>query len=289
MYCPNCGTRCEDSHHFCYACGTELPKLPLPEIAPVEDIPKDSVPMEAAQVPADEISPEELPTDNPQPTEPSATEDVPGEPAPETAPVAETAPHAPTPRKGRIWPAVAILTAMMVLGLAVFFLSGDSGTPATASATPWFTMDNGVVYFHEDRYTGSPELTVPATIDGQTVIAIGDSCFSNCDTLTTVILPDTVQVIGSYAFAGCDSLRGVYVPPAVTSIGTMAFTDCGSLEAIFLHGSLLEIGYGCFDSCAGLKYIFFDGTYSQWTALYDGYFGTKVVLYTQDGTYYAQP
>lgn len=49
-------------------------------------------------------------------------------------------------------------------------------------------------------------ITIPETVDGQTVIKIADHAFENDRTLTVIDLPDTIQVIGKRAFAGCSSL-----------------------------------------------------------------------------------
>ena len=70
------------------------------------------------------------------------------------------------------------------------------------------------------QYTGSAsELSIPDTLDGHAVTAIGDSAFRWCDSLTSVTIPDGVTTIGDYAFVSCCSLTSVTIPDSVTTIG----------------------------------------------------------------------
>ncbi len=73
-------------------------------------------------------------------------------------------------------------------------------------------------------YTGSDtEVIIPSTIEGYPVISIGGGAFRNCDSLTSVTIPDSVTSIGNSAFSYCDSLTSVTIPDSVTSIGDSAF------------------------------------------------------------------
>ena len=203
-------------------------------------------------------------------------------PAEEPEPPTITPPQAP---KGRLWPPILALCIMICVGLAAFFLTPKAPEPSRSC----FTAENGVLYFDAGLYTGGEELTIPATVNGMTVTAISDSCFADCDGLTTIILPETVTVIGDKAFSGCDSLRGIYFPDGVLSVGAGALAQCPALEAVYFPESLTEIGEGCLDDCSGLQYILYDGTYAQWRELYDGIFQNQVELHTSDGVYRAQP
>jgi len=62
-------------------------------------------------------------------------------------------------------------------------------------------------------YSGSAEnLSIPSSIYGKTVNAIGTGAFQNCSTLKTVIVPDTVTKIGFGAFNGCNGLVEITLP-----------------------------------------------------------------------------
>lgn len=59
--------------------------------------------------------------------------------------------------------------------------------------------------------------------NGDTVTAIGDSAFYNCENLTSIEIPDTVISIGEYAFFGCEALERVTIGRGIRSFGSAAF------------------------------------------------------------------
>jgi len=281
MFCPHCGTACEESHRFCFRCGSVLPEI----LTESNDIPEEiPVPMpEPESLPEVPAEPEPLPE---VPAEPEPLPEVPAEPEQEL--LTEPAP-APAEPKGRLWPPVLMLGIIACVGLLVYFMTTFQPAPAVQSDTPWFSVKNGVLEFHAEYYTGDAELIIPSVIDGQTVTAIGNHAFSGCDLISTVILPDTVIRIGDYAFSSCHKLRGIYIPESVDLIGVYTFADCSALEAIYIPGELELMGEGALDSCDKLKFILFNGTCAQWNELYEGRFVTEVELHATDGVFYAQP
>lgn len=107
-------------------------------------------------------------------------------------------------------------------------------------------------------YTGDPtaELSIPATISGIPVVAIGDYAFQDCYELTgSIILPDTITRIGAGAFFGCSSLDGTLsIPASVTSIGDFAFFECLSLTGgLTLPPSVETVGESAFAYCEGMN------------------------------------
>ena len=68
--------------------------------------------------------------------------------------------------------------------------------------------------------------------------SIGASAFEDCDSLTSVTIPDSVTSIGDYAFYGCTSLTSVTIPDSVTSIGSNAFYGCTGLASIHYAGDM---------------------------------------------------
>lgn len=279
MFCPNCGTKCEDTHRYCYKCGFALPVIPSGDPVVKEDVP---------EIPAIEpLIPEEASVPFPETANlinAYVETDMPESDA-ESEAATEPAPEVTTPKKGKLWPAIAAMAVLVVIGLTAFLF----GSGGSASSTPWFTVENGTLYFNEALYVGSKELTIPSKVDGQIVTAIGSNAFRGCDNLVTVIIPDTVTSIGDSAFAGCTALRGIYIPKTVLTVGDRAFQNCTAMEAIYAFSALESIGDNALDGCTSLRYIIFDGTYSQWLALYDGKFVGNVELHANDGTYYSKP
>lgn len=200
--------------------------------------------------------------------------------------LADAAP-APAVRKGRRWVPAVLLAMMAVLGTIVYFaIRLPSNSQAPSSEAPWFTMEgNTLVNFDPGAYTGSSDLTVPATIDGMQVLSIGDGCFYGCDDLTSVKLPEGLEAIGDYAFAECSAMRGMYTPESVTAIGAYAFYRCSSMEAICLTGYVQSIGESAFSQCDSLIYVFYTGQITQWQALYSDYINPFTYIFCSDGSY----
>lgn len=188
------------------------------------------------------------------------------------------------PPSGRLWVPMVILAALFCLGLIVYLLTGSA--VGTDPGMPWFSVRNGELYFDESLYTGSSELAVPETVGGQTVTALSYGCFYDCDSLTTVFLPETVTEIGSRAFAGCDNLRGILLPAAVTRIGAEAFYGCAALEAVSLAENVQSIGKDAFTGCNRLCYLFYNSLMDRWIALYPQEIGPETRIYTKDGILY---
>ena len=157
--------------------------------------------------------------------------------------------------------------------------------PAEA-AEGCFSIRDGAVTFLPEAWEGGAVLRVPGTVDGQTVTAIAPGCFSGCEMLTTIVLPETVTAIGSEAFSGCTALRGLLLPEGTRSIGDGAFSGCVNLESVCVPGSVTAIAPGCMDDCASLMYIFYDGTFESWNALYSDFITPFTAAVCTDGAYY---
>ncbi|GHV25759.1 hypothetical protein AGMMS4952_04360 [Spirochaetia bacterium] len=103
---------------------------------------------------------------------------------------------------------------------------------------------------------GKGSYTIP---DGVTYI--GNSAFSNCSRLTSVIIPDSVTSIGGSAFSGCSGLTSVTIPDSVTSIGGSAFSGCSGLTSVTFGDSVTSIGLRTFADCNGLTSIVINANY----------------------------
>lgn len=191
------------------------------------------------------------------------------------------------PRKGSHWVPILILVLLSALGTLVYFATaGRSPTPSVQSDLPWFSIVDGELYFDERVYTGGSEVTVPAEINGEAVLYLSEACFADCESITTVHLPETLEWIGAEAFRGCTALRGLYIPDSVWFIGEMAFENCSALEALAVPNSMEYIEDHAFDSCSKLFYIFYSGSIDDWTDLYDAYITPYTLVYCEDGSFY---
>ena len=97
------------------------------------------------------------------------------------------------------------------------------------------------------------EVTIPSSVKHMgakyDVVAIGSFAFSQCDSLTSVSIPNTVTSIGNSAFAHCYNLVNMELPNSLTSIGIAAFSDCYFLENIVIPKSVLTMGERAFANC----------------------------------------
>ena len=121
------------------------------------------------------------------------------------------------------------------------------------------------------------------------VQTIPSSAFKNCNSITTITLPESVTLIGEYAFYGCSSLTSVYykgelsdwcnidfysgtsnplyngaklyinntevtevtIPSDISKIKNYAFYGCSSLTSITIPDSVTSIGRYAFEGCTG--------------------------------------
>lgn len=133
-------------------------------------------------------------------------------------------------------------------------------------------------------YTGSAStVTIPRSVSGAAVTAIGRQAFMNntavtsvtmpsgitsiglqafsgCSSLSSVSMPSTLNSIGMAAFYGCTSLRSVSIPSGTQSIGDEAFAGCSELKTITIPDSVTSIADDAFDGCDGLTIVCSDGS-----------------------------
>ena len=145
-------------------------------------------------------------------------------------------PTQPTPANNEIW------------------YTNSSTTKAT---TPYKTDDFGANIV-SNTYDAAKECWV-IKFEGK-VTTIGNSAFYNCDSLTSVTIPDSVTTIGNRAFYECSNLTSVTIPDSVTSIGFGAFRDCSSLTSVTIPDSVTEIGGIVFKSCRSLTSVIIPDT-----------------------------
>lgn len=74
------------------------------------------------------------------------------------------------------------------------------------------------------------DLVIPQMYQGIAVTKIGNSAFSQCDWIVSVIIPESVTIIGSCAFYNCESLSTITIPDSVKCVDDRAFGDCYDLK-----------------------------------------------------------
>lgn len=93
-------------------------------------------------------------------------------------------------------------------------------------------------------------ITIPSS-----VTSLGDACFHLCSGLTSITIPSTVTSLGDKCFSGCSGLTSVTIPSSVTSLDDECFSGCNSLTSITIPSSVTSLGTYCFSGCEGLTSI----------------------------------
>lgn len=106
---------------------------------------------------------------------------------------------------------------------------------------------------HEFSMNG--DISIPSKIDGYEVTCIGESAFSDCTSLTSVIIPESVIEIGNRAFFNCNNVESISIPESVTSIGNYAFANCNCLTDITITDNVTAFGTGVFCGCNSLTSV----------------------------------
>jgi hypothetical protein len=132
----------------------------------------------------------------------------------------------------------------------VLNVSDLGGTSRRDGSVGKLLRDNNTKFVSLDL-SGSTFTSFPS----YTNAAIWEGAFSDCNSLTSVILPDRITSIGTYAFNGCTRLTSVTISNSVTSIGSGAFGDCTSLTSITIPNSVTSISSTAFRGCTSLASI----------------------------------
>lgn len=190
-------------------------------------------------------------------------------------------------------------TLLIIMVVGVLFLIPSICNAATINATQTTATSTGKTVKWSYELDGasivnllctntsevSGTVEIPSTIDGHTVVTIGntkngysDGAFKGCSGLTGVTIPNTVTTIGYRAFFECVGLKSITIPDSVTKIGdaafcgdtgitsitlgknvsnidSYAFQRCTGLKSILIPNSVTTIGKGAFEGCTGLKSI----------------------------------
>ena len=152
---------------------------------------------------------------------------------------------------------VSIPDSVEQIGTNLFVGCSKLKTISVSPDHPYFATIDGVLFRKADKAL----IFYPAGISSSTytipqgITSIGDSAFSDCDSLTSVSIPDSVTSIGDGAFYACYSLTSITIPDSVTSIGDWAFSSCTSLTSITIPDSVTFIGDSAFDFCESLTSV----------------------------------
>jgi len=96
-------------------------------------------------------------------------------------------------------------------------------------------------------------LTNVIILNGTTTI--NNRAFYGCSNLSTITLPTTLTSIENDAFMGCKKLSSLVIPMGVTNIGKSAFYDCRGLTSIVIPKGVTHIKESTFNNCQALTNV----------------------------------
>ena len=132
---------------------------------------------------------------------------------------------------------------------------GSASIPAgTAKITYKKDSNNNVTITNVDA-GNQTSIVIPETLDGGKVRTIGANAFEDCDTFTSITLPQSLTSIGMLAFHQCTALKSINIPQNVTNIGDSAFKECKSLTSISIPSGVTSINAYTFILCTSLRSI----------------------------------
>ncbi|MCL2086104.1 MAG: leucine-rich repeat protein [Oscillospiraceae bacterium] len=152
------------------------------------------------------------------------------------------------------------LTMVIVIG---FIPGGMLSASAADSGDGWSLDGDGVLTIENDvgmndwvdnwQYRNRPALRIVVIQDSVTFI--GDSAFSQYESLTSVTIGNGVTSIGESAFNLCTGLTSITIGNGVTSIGNWAFSNCTGLTSVIIGNGVTSIGDYAFWNCSGLTSV----------------------------------
>ena len=102
---------------------------------------------------------------------------------------------------------------------------------------------------------GFASISIPATIDGYPVTAIGENAFKGHSSLVSVTLPGSIVSIAAGAFYKCTGLKSIVFSQKLTEIDRNAFLDCVSLVVVDIPDSVTFLGGYAFSGCTNLRRV----------------------------------
>lgn len=78
-------------------------------------------------------------------------------------------------------------------------------------------------------------------IKESSIVGIKDDCFSCCENLKEVIMPNTINYLGYRSFLSCTSLEKINLSTSLTKLNSHTFSGCTSLTSLYIPASVVKI------------------------------------------------
>ena len=124
----------------------------------------------------------------------------------------------------------------LMMFLVVLFMGMMPRMSAEAASVDdlTYSITDGEVEITDCDTEATGELVIPVEIEGYPVTSIGSFAFSECNSLTSINIPEGVTSIGQHAFSWCNGLTSITIPKTLTSVGVTAFGICEKLQEVHI-------------------------------------------------------
>ena len=139
---------------------------------------------------------------------------------------------------------IILITILLLVGLSINVFAKDTYTTTSVinGVTVNWQYDLNESNQIENLKCTNPEditgnVAIPSTLDGKTVISIGNEAFKSATGITGITIPSSVKEIGYKAFENCTNLNKVDLGN-ITTISFKVFKGCTSLTEITIPKTL---------------------------------------------------
>ena len=122
----------------------------------------------------------------------------------------------------------------------VFAYAGQSGNGIKVVIGKNVTKIPAHLFDPYSSLSYAPKIVSVEFEEGSVCTSIGSYAFYDCDSLTSITIPDSVTSIGDRAFYYCSRLTSVTIGDGVTSIDSYAFYNCTALEEIYFNATAMN-------------------------------------------------
>ncbi len=112
------------------------------------------------------------------------------------------------------------------LSIALLLLGITHAIAGTSGPLTYALFNSTEIQITDCQTNASGSITIPTTLEGKPVTAIGSSAFYDCSSIVSVIIPDTLTIIGGSAFKNCTQLkRAIFKGDAPSAFGSDVFDN----------------------------------------------------------------
>jgi uncharacterized repeat protein (TIGR02543 family) len=147
--------------------------------------------------------------------------------------------------------ACGVWTAVMAAGM-LWCGAAQGATWADANGNVWtYTLSGGKATVTAGPTSGA--VSVPGTVAGYPVAAIGACAFQNATGITSLAVANGIGSVGESAFRGCSGLVAANLGTGVTNVAKWAFRECTALRTVTFGPNMAAWGDGLFIGCTSLE------------------------------------